>query len=65
MDQHGYKDCPMICRGAGMSDQELRETLEALRQANERAEASADEARRVLVEEGVYTVDGELAAEYR
>jgi hypothetical protein len=60
--KRGY---PMNVTGAGMSDQELHETLEALRQANERAKASPDEARRVLVEEGVYTEDGELTPEYR
>jgi len=54
----------MDIRGAGMNDHDLRETLDALDQANKRAEVFPEEARRVLVEEGIYTKDGKLTPQY-
>ena len=48
-----------------MSEQELQATLDAIRQADERADSSPEEAKRVLVEEGVYTETGDLTPEYR
>lgn len=55
----------MFDRGPMMSDKELEAALKALDQADERAERSAQHARRVLVEEGVCTADGELTELYR
>lgn len=48
-----------------MSHEEMLLALEALKQANERALASPEEARRTLEREGVYTKDGQLAEPYR
>jgi hypothetical protein len=48
-----------------MNEQEYQATMEAIRQANARAKASPEYARRILVEEGVYTEDGELTEAYK
>lgn len=48
-----------------MSDQELKEFIEALKRSDERSLASPEAARNLLIEEGVLTEQGELAEPYR
>nr|WP_175428654.1 hypothetical protein [Azospirillum argentinense] len=52
-------------RGPTMSEQQQKAILNAIQRATERAEKDADYARRTLIEEGVYTEDGELSEHYR
>jgi hypothetical protein len=47
-----------------MSEQELEECLEAIRQSSEQVK-TAEEARQKLLEDGFITEDGELSPEYR
>lgn len=47
-----------------MSDQELKEFIEALRRVDEDHD-TPERARQLLVEEGVLTQDGQLAEPYR
>jgi hypothetical protein len=55
----------MIDRGPTMSEQQKKAILEAIERANKRAENEPGYARRMLIEEGVYTEDGEPGEHYR
>ncbi|MCM8735372.1 hypothetical protein M5E06_14490 [Azospirillum sp. A1-3] len=48
-----------------MSEQQQKAILKAIERATERAEKDADYARRTLIEEGVYTENGEPGEHYR
>lgn len=48
-----------------MSDQELQEFAEAVKRFDEQYTATPESARRVLIEEGVLTEQGEFAEPYR
>ena len=48
-----------------MSDKELQEFMEALQRADEQSLATPKTARRLLIEEGVLTEQGDLAEPYR
>lgn len=48
-----------------MSEQDLNEFRKAAEDFTREATASAEEARRTLVEEGIYKPTGELADEYK
>jgi hypothetical protein len=55
----------MFDRGPTMTEQQKKAILEAIERANERAEKELGYARRMLIEEGVYTEDGEPGEHYR
>lgn len=48
-----------------MSDRELKEFIEALRRVQEEHAATPEAARRLLVESGILTEQGEVAEPYR
>jgi hypothetical protein len=48
-----------------MSDKELQEFIEALKRVDEQSLATPETARRLLIEEGFLTEQGELAEPYR
>jgi hypothetical protein len=55
----------MFDRRPTMTEQQKKAILEAIERANERAEKELGYARRMLIEEGVYTEDGEPGEHYR
>jgi hypothetical protein len=48
-----------------MSDQELEELRQAAEKLNREASASPEFARKLLIDEGIYKENGELADEYK
>lgn len=55
----------MFDKGPTMTEQQQKAILEAILEAIERAEKEPGYARRMLIEEGVYTEDGEPGEHYR